>query len=106
MLLILAVHISAICHVDTLIFLSPLNKRWESWRIAKGRSNRRFSDLWVVSRGMGERNRKKIDILYFVNRLLQRLLSPSILHTVLSSLQYPYTEHPKIINFRYPTDIL
>ena len=53
---------------------------------------------------MGERNRKKIDILYFVNRLLQRLLSPSILHTVLSSLQYPYTEHPKIINFRYPTD--
>ena len=62
------------------------------------RSNRRFCDLWVVSRGMGERNRKKIDILYFVNRLLQRLVSPSILHTVLSSLQYPYTEHPKIIN--------
>ena len=55
---------------------------------------------------MGEKNREKIDILYFVNRLLSRLLSPSILHTVLSSLQYPYTEHPKIKNFRYLTDIL
>ena len=44
-------------------------------------SNRRFSDLWVVSRGMGERNGEKIDISYFLNRLLQRLLSPSILHT-------------------------
>ena len=72
----------------------------------EGLSNRRFSDLWVVSRGIGEKKKKKIDILYFVNRLLSRLLSPSILHTVLSSLQYPYTAHPKIINFRYPTDIL
>ena len=35
MLLILFVHISAICHVDTLIFLSLVNKGWESWRIAK-----------------------------------------------------------------------
>ena len=45
MLLILAVHISAICHVDTLIFLSPVNKG----------CNRCFSDLWVVSRGIGEK---------------------------------------------------
>ena len=55
---------------------------------------------------MGEKNNEKIYILYFVNRLLSPLLSPSILHTVLSYLQYPYTEHPKIIIFRYPTDIL
>ena len=46
---------------------------------------------------MAGRNGEKINVLYFLNRLLQRLLPPSILHTVFI-LQYPYTEHPKIIN--------